>query len=175
VLMRVPMIALAVGAVAAGLLGLSSRTGAIQTFLEPVFGAEHGATEADLSEFLLSTIASVVALVGLGVGLVVYASRWVDWTALRVRLALVHTTLAKGFFIDDAYGALLVLPGKAASAFLAYVFDQRVIDGAVNGLGDGFRRLAGMGRRVQTGLVRSYALAFLLGAVALVLLVVVRS
>jgi NADH-quinone oxidoreductase subunit L len=92
-----------------------------------------------------------------------------------VRLALVHTTLAKGFFIDDAYGALLVLPGKAASAFLAYVFDQRVIDGAVNGLGDGFRRLAGMGRQVQTGLVRSYALAFLLGAVALILLVVVRS
>jgi NADH-quinone oxidoreductase subunit L len=175
VLMRVPMIALAVGAVGAGLLGLSSRTGAIQTFLEPVFGAEHGATEAELSEFLLSTIASVVALVGLGVGLVVYASRWVDWTALRVRLALVHTTLAKGFFIDDAYGALLVLPGKAASAFLAYVFDQRVIDGAVNGLGDGFRRLAGMGRQVQTGLVRSYALAFLLGAVALILLVVVRS
>jgi NADH-quinone oxidoreductase subunit L len=175
VLMRVPMFVLAVGAVGAGLLGLSPRTGAIQTFLEPVFGAERGATEAELSEFLLSTIASVVALVGLGVGLVVYASRWVDWTALRVRLALVHTTLSKGFFIDDAYGALLVLPGKAASAFLAYVFDQRVIDGAVNGLGDGFRRLAGMGRRVQTGLVRSYALAFLLGAVALVLLVVVRS
>jgi NADH-quinone oxidoreductase subunit L len=99
----------------------------------------------------------------------------VDWTALRMRLSWVHRTLEKGFFVDDVYGALLVLPGKAASAFTAYVFDQRVIDGAVNGLGEAFRRLAGLGRRVQTGLVRSYALAFLVGAVALVLVLVVRA
>ena len=174
-LMRIPMLVLAAGAVLAGLLGLSATTGAIHTFLEPVFGGERGATEAELSEFLLSTIASAVALVGLALGLLVYGSRWVDWTALRMRLSWVHRTLEKGFFVDDVYGALLVLPGKAASAFTAYVFDQRVIDGAVNGLGETFRRLAGLGRRVQTGLVRSYALAFLLGAVALVLVLVVRA
>jgi NADH-quinone oxidoreductase subunit L len=174
-LMRIPMLVLAAGAVLAGLLGLSARTGAIHTFLEPVFGGERGATEAELSEFLLSTMASAVALVGLALGLLVYGSRWVDWTALRMRLSWVHRTLEKGFFVDDVYGALLVLPGKAASAFTAYVFDQRVIDGAVNGLGETFRRLAGLGRRVQTGLVRSYALAFLLGAVALVLVLVVRA
>ena len=104
-----------------------------------------------------------------------YASRWVDWTALRVRLRLLHVTLAKGFFVDDAYGALLVLPGKAASAFLAYVFDLRVIDGAVNGLGRAFGGLAGAGRRLQSGLVRTYALAFLAGVVALILVVVVRA
>jgi NADH-quinone oxidoreductase subunit L len=173
-LMRIPMILLAVGAVAGGLLGLSPTTGAIQTFLEPVFGA-HAATEPELSEFVLSTIASAVALVGLALGLVVYGSRWVDWAALRVRLSPVHRTLARGFFVDDVYGALLVLPGKAAAAFTAYVFDQRVVDGAVNSLGEAFRRLAGAGRRLQTGLVRSYALAFLLGAVALVMVLVVRS
>jgi NADH-quinone oxidoreductase subunit L len=174
-LMRIPMLLLAAGAVLAGLLGLSASTGAIHTFLEPVFGGEHRATEAELSEFLLSTLASGVALVGLALGLLVYGSRWVDWTALRMRLSWVHRTLQKGFFVDDVYGALLVLPGKAASAFTAYVFDQRVIDGAVNGLGEAFRRLAGVGRQVQTGLVRSYALAFLLGAVAVVLVLVVRA
>jgi NADH-quinone oxidoreductase subunit L len=174
-LMRIPMLVLAAGTVVAGLLGLSPRSGAVQRFLEPVFGGEQVATEAELSEFLLSTIASMVAIVGLALGLLVYGSRWVDWTALRMRLSWVHRTLQKGFFVDDVYGALLVLPGKAASAYTAYVFDQRVIDGAVNGLGDGFRRLAGVGRRVQTGLVRSYALAFLLGAVALVLVLVVRA
>src|SRR5918992_1585888 len=174
-LMRIPMLLLAAGTVLAGLLGLSATTGAIHTFLKPVFGGEHRATEAELSEFLLSTLASGVALVGLALGLLVYGSRWVDWTALRMRLSWVHRTLQKGFFVDDVYGALLVLPGKAASAFTAYVFDQRVIDGAVNGLGETFRRLAGLGRRVQTGLVRSYALAFLLGAVALVLVLVVRA
>jgi NADH-quinone oxidoreductase subunit L len=173
-LMRVPMLVLAAGAVLAGLLGLSPRTGAIQTFLEPVFG-RHEAAEPELSEFALSMIASVVALAGLAVGLLLYASRWVDWAALRVRVRLLHTTLARGFFVDDAYGALLVLPGKAASAFLAYVFDQRVIDGSVNGLGRAFTGLAGTGRRLQSGLVRSYAVAFLLGAVAILAVVVART
>jgi NADH-quinone oxidoreductase subunit L len=42
-------------------------------------------------------------------------------------------------------------------------FDERGIDGLVNGLGRGTRRLAQVGRRVQTGFVRSYALAVLLG------------
>ena len=35
----------------------------------------------------------------------------------------------------------------------------------MNGVGAGTRRFAAVARRIQTGFVRSYALAFLLGAV----------
>jgi NADH-quinone oxidoreductase subunit L len=70
-------------------------------------------------------------------------------------------------YVDDLYGALIVAPGKAGSAFLAYVVDLRIVDRAVNGTGAAIQRLARVGRRVQTGLVRTYALAFLLGAVVL--------
>jgi NADH-quinone oxidoreductase subunit L len=173
--MRIPMVALAGLAVAGGLLGLSASSGAIQTFLAPVLGEQVHGEAVGLSEFALSTIASAVALAGIALGWFVYASGRIDWEALRVRLALAHRTLARGFYIDDVYGALLVLPGKAASAFLAYVFDRRVIDGAVNGLGQTFGRLASAGRRVQSGLVRSYALAFLIGVVGVLVLVVARS
>jgi NADH-quinone oxidoreductase subunit L len=174
VLMTAPMGVLAVLAVLGGLLGRSVETGTLQRFLEPVLG--HAApAEGGLSELLLSVIASLVAATGLALGWLVYGSGLIDWAALRSRLALVHRTLQKGFYLDDAYGLLFVLPGKAGSAFTAYVFDQRVIDGSVNGLGEAVRRLAGVGRRLQTGLVRSYALAFLLGAVALVLALVVRT
>jgi NADH-quinone oxidoreductase subunit L len=55
------------------------------------------------------------------------------------------------------------------------VVDARVVDGAVNGLGRAFQRLASAGRVVQTGFVRTYALAFLLGAVGVLALVVYRS
>jgi NADH-quinone oxidoreductase subunit L len=171
VLMTVPMMVLAAGAVLGGLLGLSVETGRIQRFLEPVVGrAEAGAAAGGLSELALSVIATAVALVGIAVGWFLYGSGRIDWMALRARFRGVQRTLARGFYVDDAYGALLVTPGKAASAFTAYVFDARVIDGAVNGLGRLFGRAAGRGRRVQTGLVRTYALGFLLGAV-LVLLV----
>jgi NADH-quinone oxidoreductase subunit L len=59
----------------------------------------------------------------------------------------------------------LVQPGLAIARFSANVFDTKVIDGVVNGVGAGTRRLAAAARLVQTGFVRSYALAFLLGAV----------
>jgi NADH-quinone oxidoreductase subunit L len=76
--------------------------------------------------------------------------------------------------VDDAYGAVLGTPGKAAAAFTAYVFDAKVIDGAVNGVGILIRGLANAGRRLQTGLVRNYALSLLLGAVGILLYVGLR-
>jgi NADH-quinone oxidoreductase subunit L len=174
--MVVPMVLLAGGSGVAGILGLSAATGTLVTFLGPVFGeSEHAPAHLGLSELALTLIAVGVALAGIGLGWLVYGSGMIDWLALRARLALVHRMLARGFFVDDAYGALLVLPGKAASAFTAYVFDQRVIDGALSGVGTGVGRLASSGRRIQSGLVRSYALAFLLGVVAILLaLAVVR-
>jgi NADH-quinone oxidoreductase subunit L len=174
--MILPMVLLALGAVGAGILGLSAATGTLVTFLNPVFGeAEHVQPQLGLSELALTLIAVGVALAGIGLGWLVYGSGMIDWLALRARLAFAQRALARGFFVDDAYGALLVLPGKAAAAFTAYVLDQRVVDGAMNGIGTGFGRLATVGRKVQSGLVRSYALAFLLGVVAILLaLAVIR-
>jgi NADH-quinone oxidoreductase subunit L len=174
VLMTAPMIALAVLTVLGGLLGASVQTGRIQHFLAPVVGeAEHAA--GGLSELALSVIATAVALAGLLVGWFVYGSGRVDWQRLRRRLSGVRRTLAHGFYVDDVYGRGLVLPGKTLSFFAAYTLDARVIDGAVDGLGRAFGRLAATGRRLQSGLVRSYALAFLLGAVALLIVLGVRS
>jgi NADH-quinone oxidoreductase subunit L len=176
-LMTAPMGILAVGAVLGGLLGVSATTGVVQRFLGGVFGEpEHGGSAAGaLSEAGLAVIASAVALAGLAIGWWVYGSGRVDWRSLRSRFAGVQRTLAHGFYIDDFYCRAVVLPGKTAASFAAFVVDNRVIDGAVNGLGRAFSSLAGIGRRVQTGLVRTYALTFLLGVVGILLVVVVRS
>jgi NADH-quinone oxidoreductase subunit L len=171
-LMGIPTLLLGVGAVAGGLLGLSAETGRIHGFLE-LGEAEHAA--GGLSEGWLAVIATAVAFAGLILGWRVYVSGKVDWQALRERYAGARRALARGLFIDDAYGRLVVLPAKGASAFAAFVVDQRVIDGAVNGLGRVFAWLAGVGRRVQTGLVRSYAVAYLLGAVIVLLVVLGRT
>jgi len=174
-LMTVPMGLLGAGAVLGGLLGVSLQDGRIQRFLGPVVGEAEAHAAGGLSEVGLSVIASVVAAAGIVLAWVVYGSGRVDWQALRARFGWVRRALNRGLYVDDAYGALLVAPGKAAAGFSASVLDLRVLDGAVNGIGRAFLRLAGVGRRLQTGLVRTYALAFLLGAAALVFLVVVRS
>jgi NADH-quinone oxidoreductase subunit L len=174
-LMTVPMALLAAGAVLGGLLGVSIQDGRIQRFLGPVVGEAEAHAAGGLSEAGLSVIASVVAAAGIVLAWMVYGSGRVDWQALRTRFGGVRRALNRGLYVDDAYGALLVAPGKSAAGFSASVLDLRVVDGAVNGIGRAFLRLAGAGRRLQTGLVRTYALAFLLGAAALVFLVVARS
>jgi NADH-quinone oxidoreductase subunit L len=59
--------------------------------------------------------------------------------------------------------------GKGVARFLAFTVDRRWIDGLVNAIGGGTMSLSGIARRVQTGLVRTYALALLLGAAGLLL------
>jgi NADH-quinone oxidoreductase subunit L len=175
VLMTAPMAVLGVLTVLGGLLGASVESGRIQGFLAPVVGEAEHALAGGLSELGLSVIATAVALTGLALGWLVYGSGRVDWRRVRDRFAGLRRTLAHGFYVDDAYGRGLVLPAKAASSFAAYTIDARVVDGAVDGLGRAFARLAAAGRRVQSGLVRTYALTFLLGAVALVVVLLVRS
>jgi NADH-quinone oxidoreductase subunit L len=176
VLMTAPMAVLGVLTVLGGLLGASARTGRIQGFLAPVVGkAEHAGAGGGLSEVGLSVIATAIALTGLALGWAVYGSGRVDWQRVRERFGGLRRTLAHGFYVDDVYGRGLVPPAKAVSSFAASTLDVRLIDGAIDGVGRGVSRLAVAGRKVQSGLVRTYALAFFLGAVALVLVLVVRS
>ena len=64
---------------------------------------------------------------------------------------------------------------KSFEAAINEGIDRDVIDGAVNGLGRVFRSAGGGLRRVQTGLVRNYALAIVFGAVLLVVFVSTRA
>jgi NADH-quinone oxidoreductase subunit L len=167
-----PLAVLAAGAVLVGLLNLTPE-GRLARFLEPVVG-HVPAGEAGLSAIAISVVGAVIAVAVLTLMWLVYASGRVDWLALRVRLGSTQRLFANGWYVDHVYSTLIVAPGKAAAAFLAYVVDEKVIDGVVNGLGGGTRRLASVGRRLQTGFVRNYALAFLAGGVAVLVYVGLR-
>ena len=171
--MTVPLAILAVGAAFGGVLGLEATTGRLHGFLAPVLG-ELAEGTSGLPIVVLSVISVLVALAGIAVGWLVYGSGRIDWVALRVRFAGVQRFLAHGWYVDDVYSTLLVGPGKAGAAFLASDVDQRVIDGAVNGIGQVFQWAASRGRRLQTGLVRNYGLAFLAGVVVIFVYVGVR-
>jgi NADH-quinone oxidoreductase subunit L len=163
--MTIPLALLAVGAVFGGALSLNAITGRLPVFLRTVFGEVvhpvHG-----LSEVALTVVSVTVALLGVLVGWYVWGSGRVDWMALRDRLAGERRLLARGWYVDDLYARANDVAALAARG-LAFVVDRGVIDGVVNGAGRVVTRLAAVGRRVQTGLVRNYALAFLIGAVAL--------
>jgi NADH-quinone oxidoreductase subunit L len=73
----------------------------------------------------------------------------------------------KNLYFDALNESLLMRPGQYLTRALVF-FDNRGIDGAVNGLAAGIGGGSGRLRRVQTGFVRSYALSMFGGALLVV-------
>jgi NADH-quinone oxidoreductase subunit L len=93
---------------------------------------------------------------------------------LRTRVPVVApvgsvlTRAARQDLYQDAINeSLFMRPGQYLTRFLVF-FDNRVVDGAVNGLAAVLGGTSGRFRRLQTGFVRSYALSMLAGAAVLV-------
>jgi NADH-quinone oxidoreductase subunit L len=166
-IMTAPLVVLAVGAAAGGVLATGVE-GPLPSFLEPVVGRLKEGTAGLITPVTIG-IAITLSAVGLLVTWFLYGSGKIDWLALRIRLAPLHRFLQRGWYVDAAYATVLGTPGKAAAAFTAYVFDAKVVDGAVNGVGILTNRLANAARRIQTGFVRNYALGLLVGAVGVLL------
>jgi len=173
--MTVPLLVLAVLALVGGVLGGFSGVGAIGRFLEPVLGRAPEESRSFLAGFLLSLAAVGAAAVGALAAWWVYLSGRVEWAALRVRYAPAWRLLANKLYVDDVYEFFTVTLGRALAAFLAVNVDQRAIDGAVNGAAEAVGAVAGRGRRLQSGLVRTYAVGVLGGAVLIIAFLVFRT
>ena len=167
--MLLPMVVLAGLAVVGGLLNLPFKQAKqLEHWLEPVFGKalHHPESTASLR---LTLAALAVAAAGTGI-FVAYAA----FQRARRTAVFEPALLKRGWGFDDLYSAAIETPGRALSAWAAYVVDARVIDGAVNGVGSVMRLAAGQLRKVQTGYVRNYALGVTLGAVLLLGYVTLR-
>ena len=103
-----------------------------------------------------------------------YGGLW-DWRRRRENLGLAWRALRNKFFVDDVYQFLFTSVGMLVATALAFVVDAAWIDGIVNGFGTVTTKVAAVGRRVQTGLVRSYALGILGGGVLLLAFFVARA
>ena len=171
--MAAALIPLAILAVVGGVINLPG-TLALEHFLDPVVGASH--VPEGVTPWILAGVALMVAASGILIARSLYMTR-----ASNVRrAALIHTfgpvvNLARNkFYVDEIYGRAIVLPGKRLATFVSEVIDARVIDGFLTGIGKVTAGFSEGFRRVQTGYVRSYALVFLFGAVALLSVLVVR-
>lgn len=180
-LMTGPLRILALLAAAGGVLGLTLEGGIVTRFLEPVFEGITPAAPSPLfgvSEFALVGAALLAAVAGIALG-----HRWYLAPGAEERRASVKQSFAglvalvrNKFYIDEAYGALFVWPGRSLATLVAYGFDLKIIDGAVNGVGTLVALGASRLRQIQTGLVRRYVMAMFGGAVVIlaVLLVTLR-
>ena len=173
--MTVPLIVLSVLTIVAGLaVGIPSSHGtAFERFLAPVL-PRHEAEHSSGTAFALLVVSVVFVLAGIAIAWVMYGRGEVRAERIGVPRNAIHALVLNKYYVDEIYDVLFVRPVYAASQWCASVFDAGLIDGLVNGVGRMMTGWASGMRRVQTGFVMNYALAMLLGAVAVVALLLAR-
>jgi NADH-quinone oxidoreductase subunit L len=159
--MTVPMIVLAVGSVAAGFLLVQAFP--LSDWLEPVFGARRETGTHVIAPLALGVLVLGAMLIGVVLAYLFVGRREVP-VVRPVRVSPVTQAARNALYADQVNESLFMRPGQWLTRALVF-FDNRGVDGVVNGmaatLGGSSARLG----RAQTGFVRSYALGMLGGAV----------
>jgi NADH-quinone oxidoreductase subunit L len=147
-----PLMALAVGAIVAGFVGVPAALGgsnAIEHFLAPSFaapgvaeaaheaGGEGGPAAAHVShaaEIGLMLFSVLAAGFGIWLANRFYVKQPETPERLAEKWQFAHRTLLNKYYVDELYDAT-VIRGTLRSAFGLWRFDARVVDGAVDGSG----------------------------------------
>ena len=169
--MTVPLVVLAVFSAFAGFAGLpvlfGDRANIFGRFAGRVLrpGTHHLAPSTEVVLILAATLS---ALLGIGLAFVFYRRSPAIPERLVRRFPRAYRLLAGKYYVDEAYEAAIIRPLVRGSEQVYRHFDLKVVDGALNGSAAA-AGLAGRGLNVlQSGLLRDYALAFLLGAILFV-------
>ncbi|WP_181958506.1 NADH-quinone oxidoreductase subunit L [Nonomuraea diastatica] len=159
--MTIPLMVLSLGALGLGAyLVLSNR---LMLFLAPAVGRPE---ELPAFHFTSTPGLATLALVAVGA-----AFAWMKYGRAEVPSVQPRGSFLTTFARRDLYGdalneSLFMRPGQWLTR-LAVFFDNRGIDGLVNGLAAGIGGSSGRLRRIQTGFARTYALSILIGAALL--------
>ena len=162
-IMLFPLVVLAVLSVGGGLMQLpfTKDLHFLEKWLEPI--VEHG--EAHISgswaydnKYLLMLVAIVVALSGIALAVGVYGKKKLPVIEPQI--------LANAWNYDKGVSAFMGGPGRQSFEGVAWA-DANVIDGAVRGTGSVVRQSSGLIRKIQSGYVRVYAAAIVIGVLAM--------
>ena len=167
--MTAPLVILATLSLLGGLLDLPWAHGfSLTRFLSPTFGfVAPSAAQSTMLQTGLALVDVVAALIGLFAAFTIW------------RTNVESSTFERPFFEhvwrwDDAYDAVLARPLEHLAQVSNDVVENRIIDGAVEGLGGSVQRSGEGIRKLQAGLVRQYALAMVLGVTVIVVYLVGR-
>jgi len=173
--MTVPLIILAVLSVCGGWMAAPQLMGGVnhfEQFLAPVL-ATAGASAAPAAESSGSGGEILQALLGAPViaGLLGFLLAWWFYIKspetpkkLAESLSAPYKLLSGKYFIDELYAAVFVRPLVwISNKVLWHTVDERVIDGAVNGVAFVSRESGDRLRHANTGNIRSYATWIVLG------------
>jgi NADH-quinone oxidoreductase subunit L len=162
----VPVAVLAVLSVVGGWIQFAGLWTLVSDWLDPV--APSLVDASGVQEAVSSVGAVLLALAGIGLAWWIYGAR-------RASAPRSWSVLEHKFWFDEAYDAVFYRPAVLLSTGLLRWIEQPLVFGSIGEIGASFRDLGLGARRLQTGLVRTYALAIAASlAVVTVVFVVVR-
>jgi NADH-quinone oxidoreductase subunit L len=151
--LAIPVGVLSVLSVVGGWIQFSPWWHPVETWLQTV--AEPTVSPASWQEWLSIALSLLLGLSGIAVAWAIYGARRVAVP----RVAWAQRTLEHKFWFDEAYDALFYAPAVVLANLLRRGIEQPLIADSGRDLGDDTRDLGGLVARIQTGLLRTYALA----------------
>jgi NADH-quinone oxidoreductase subunit L len=176
--MSTPLVILAVLSVIGGFVGSFALFGLPQwspltNFLQPVYKGIEAHMEAPnlVVEWISTGLSVATGLVGIGIAWLLYRKGF----QYKEHTNPFYKLVFNKYYVDEALSFLLVKPiyaiGRGASRFL----EGGALDGGSRGIAWTLRGSSSLLRRLQTGYMRNYALAILLGVILIVLYYAVRG
>ncbi|MDH5696337.1 MAG: NADH-quinone oxidoreductase subunit L, partial [Dehalococcoidia bacterium] len=165
--MVMPMVVLAILAVVSGFWNVTGQFGVFMG---------HGETHSFAQGFFgilahpLPWISLILAGLGIFLAYAMYSARWLSAERITRLFSPLHTLFYRKYWFDELYEGLVVRNALVNGLFAGFqFFDNRGVDGAVNGVADGAIATGRAVRRAQTGQLQLYGLFIGIGILAIIL------
>ena len=163
--MLVPVGILALLATFAGWLQWTPRWDPLTRWLAPSAPTLAAAVPTDTQEYFTSAAVVIAGAVGIAVAWAIYSERRIAIPAAPFW----RRTLENKFYFDWLYDRIFYAPAVATATFLRREFEEPVVLQTGPDVGDTTLATGSLVRRLQTGLLRTYALFLAAGAAIVVL------
>ncbi|WP_396165917.1 NADH-quinone oxidoreductase subunit L [Flavobacterium sp.] len=171
-LITIPLVILATLAAIGGAISLPGNSW-LNHYLAPLF-KKHEAHHLDGQAYILMAIATVGALVGIGIAYSKYLKKK-EIPVADSEVQGLHKVLSNKYYLDEIYMATIVKPIYLISNF-AKKNVEKFISKAVIGLGGATYALSIKGKKIQNGNIGVYLFAFIFGMVGfLVYVFIIRD
>ncbi|MCL9809252.1 NADH-quinone oxidoreductase subunit L [Flavobacterium luminosum] len=159
-LITFPLIVLAILAAVGGLISLPGNSW-LNHYLAPLFRKAHEAHHLDATAYALMAVATVGALIGIGIAY----SKYIKKQEVPVQDAEMKgfaSVLYHKYYVDEAYDVVVVTPLKKLSHFFRNYFEVAFSE-TVFAFGKIANAIGTQGKVLQNGSVGFYLLAFVIG------------
>jgi NADH-quinone oxidoreductase subunit L len=167
--MTIPLIILAVLSIFSGLWNVTGHFGAFMGH-----GETHGFLEGLFHPFTLSLPWISLILAGLGILLAyaMYSKSWISAERVGGMFKPLYTLFYRKYWFDELYENIIVKNALLRGLFGGFEqFDNKAVDGAVNGVANGVIASGRAIRYAQTGQLQLYGLFMGIGILAIIFVI----